>query len=86
VLLVYPVARRLIPAPVDHRTPRQRAPELVRASLGRGSADRRRALDVLGRALAEETHARDALDLAWSKPVPEPDRVLELVQAVEGQE
>jgi hypothetical protein len=83
VLLVYPVVRRLIPAPVDRRTPRQRALDLVRASLGRGGEDRRRALDMLGRALAEDTHARDALDLAWSEPEPEPDRVLELVQAVE---
>jgi hypothetical protein len=83
VALLYPVVRRLIPAPVDHRTPRQRALDLVRASLGRGGEDRRRALDVLGRALAEDAHARDALALAWSKPEPEPDRVLELVRAVE---
>jgi hypothetical protein len=83
VLLVYPVVRRLIPEPVDHRTPRQRALDLVRASLGRGGEDRRRALDVLGRALAEDAHARDALDLAWSKPEPEPHRVLQLVRAVE---
>ena len=83
LVLIYPVLRRLIPAPVDRRTPRQRALDLVLASLGRGGEDRRRALDLLGRALAEDAHARDALDLAWSKPDPQTDRVQELVRAVE---
>jgi hypothetical protein len=86
LLVLVPVVRGLIPAPVDHRTARQRALDLVRASLARGGEDRRRALDVLGRALAEDARARDALDLAWSRPDPEPDRVLELVRAVEDPE
>ena len=83
VLLAYPAVRRLIPEPVDDRTPLQRALDLVRSSLGRGGEDRRRALDVLGRALADDERARDALTLAWSKPEPEPKRVTELVEAVE---
>ena len=83
LLLAYPAVRRLIPEPRDERTPLQRALDLARASLGRGSEDRRRALDVLGRALAQDRHARDALELAWSRPEPEPKRVAELVEAVE---
>jgi len=83
VLVAYPAVRRLIPEAVDERTPLQRALDLVRASLGRGGEDRRRALDVLGRALADDARARDALSLAWSEPEPEPKRVTELVEAVE---
>lgn len=83
VLVAYPAVRRLIPEAVDKRTPLQRALDLVRASLGRGGEDRRRALDVLGRALADDARARDALSLAWSEPEPEPKRVTELVEAVE---
>jgi hypothetical protein len=83
VLLAYPALRRLIPETVDERTPLQRALDLVRASLGRGGEDRRRALDVLGRALADDVRARDALSLAWSQPEPEPKRVTELVESVE---
>jgi hypothetical protein len=83
LLLVYPVVRRLIPAPVDARTPLQRALDLVRASLGRPPEDRRRALDLLGRTLAQDTRATDALALAWSEQAPEPKRVTELVDAVE---
>jgi hypothetical protein len=85
VLLAYPAVRRLIPEAVDERTPLQRALDLVRASLGRGGEDRRRALDVLGRALADDAQAHDALSLAWSQPEPEPKRVTELVESVEEQ-
>jgi hypothetical protein len=81
--LVYPLVRRLIPEPVDERTPLQRALDLVRASLGRGAEDRRRALDLLGRALDDDTRASDALELAWSERGPEPERVAELVETVE---
>ncbi len=82
-LIAYPAVRRLIPERVDERTPLQRALDLVRASIGRDADDRRRALDVLGRALAEDARARDALGLAWSRPEPPPDRVAELVEQVE---
>jgi hypothetical protein len=85
-LVAYPVVRRLIPEGVDERTPLERALALARASIGRGGEDRRRALDVLGRALAEDTRARDALDLAWSQPPPEPERIAELVEQVERHE
>ena len=83
ILIAYPAARRLIPERVDERTPLQRALDLVRASIGRDADDRRRALDLLGRALAEDARARDALGLAWSRPEPRPERVTELVEEVE---
>jgi hypothetical protein len=83
LVLVYPLVRRLIPEPVDKRTPLQRALDLVRASLGRDTEDRRRALDLLGRTLGEDTRASDALELAWSERRPEPERVAELVDDVE---
>jgi hypothetical protein len=83
LFLVYPLVRRLIPEPVDERTPLQRALDLVRASLGRDTEDRRRALDLLGRTLGEDTRASDALELAWSERRPEPERVAELVDDVE---
>jgi hypothetical protein len=83
ILIAYPAVRRLIPEPVDERTPLQRALDLVRASIGRDGDDRRRALDVLGRALAEDAQAHDALGLAWSRPEPPPERVAKLVEQVE---
>jgi hypothetical protein len=83
LLLVYPLVRRLIPEPVDTRTPLQRALDLVRASLGRSTEDRRRALDLLGQELDDDTHAPDARELAWSERGPEPASVAELVDAVE---
>jgi hypothetical protein len=84
LLLLFPIARRLIPERVDERTPLQRALDLVRSSLGRGPEDRRRALDLLGRTLAEDTRASVALELAWSERGPEPGRVEDLVESVEG--
>ena len=83
LLLVYPIVRRLIPERVDKRTPLQRALDLVRSSLGRGPEDRRRALDLLGRALADDARAPTALELAWSERGPEAERVAELVETVE---
>ena len=83
LFIAYPVLRRLVPERRDERTPLQRAIDLVRASLRRNGEDRRRALDLLGRTLARDDRARDALDLAWSKPEPEPERVSKLVDAVE---
>jgi hypothetical protein len=83
LFIAYPVLRRLVPERRDERTPLQRAIDLVRASLRRNGEDRRRALDLLGRTLAADDRARDALDLAWSKPEPEPERVSKLVDAVE---
>jgi hypothetical protein len=82
-VLVAPVVRRLIPEPRDDRTPLQRALDLVRASEGRDAAERRRALDVLARTLGPDAHARSALDLAWSRPDPQPARVEALVDDVE---
>jgi hypothetical protein len=81
--LLAPLVRRLIPQPHDDRTPLQRALDLVRASLARDTEERRRALDVLARALDRDPRARDALDLAWSAPEPERRRVEDLLARVE---
>jgi hypothetical protein len=85
VVLLWPLLRRLIPEPHDDRTPLQRALDLVRGSLTRPPADRRRALDLLARALDRDggSTEAEALELAWSRPNPEPRRVEELVERVE---
>src|SRR5206468_2347821 len=83
LMLAAPVVRRLVPKPRDERTPLQRALDLVRASLRGGEEDRRRALDVLGRTLPVPPQSREALELAWSQPEPEPARVAALLEEVE---
>jgi hypothetical protein len=83
VALAWPLLRRVVPKRIDRRTPLERALDLVRASLGRSTPDRRRALDLLGRALGSDRTAREALDLAWSRPDPDPPRVEGLVEHVE---
>jgi len=83
VVVALPFLRRLIPEPRDDRTPLQRALDLVRASERREPAERRRALDVLARALGADPRARSALDLAWSEPEPQPARLESLVEEVE---
>jgi hypothetical protein len=83
VALAWPLLRRVVPERVDRRTPLERALDLVRASLRRSSPDRRRALDLLGRTLGHEGPGRDALDLAWSRPDPDPRSVEGLVEHVE---
>lgn len=80
--LLVPLLRRLVPEPRDDRTPLQRALDLVRASLTRGPDDRRRALDLLARTVGRD-RARAALDLAWSRPQPDPARVESLADSVE---
>ena len=82
VVLLVPLLRRLVPAPRDNRTPLQRALDLVRASLTRPPADRRRALDLLARVVGRD-RSRAALDLAWSRPAPDPARIESLVESVE---
>jgi hypothetical protein len=82
VVLLAPLLRRLLPEPRDDRTPLQRALDLVRASLTRGSEDRRRALDLLARAVGRD-RSRAALDLAWSRPQPDAARIESLVESVE---
>jgi hypothetical protein len=83
VALAWPVGRRLVPAPRDDRTPLQRALDLVRESLRRDPRDRRRALDLLARVLGRDRRARHALELAWSRPDPDPSVVSSLVETVE---
>jgi hypothetical protein len=83
LVLVWPVGRRLVPVPRDDRTPLQRALDLVQESLRRDPRDRRRALDLLARALGRDPRARGALDLAWSRPEPDPSGISSLVETVE---
>lgn len=77
-----PLLHRLVPEPRDTRTPLERALALVRASATRSEADRRRALDLLGRALRDRG-GRGAFDLAWSRDDPTPDDIEHLVEDVE---
>ena len=79
----WPFLRRLVPEDRDERSPLERALDLVRGSLGRSGPERRRALDLLARTLGRERAARDALDLAWSRPEPDPGRVEGLVEQLE---
>lgn len=81
--LTAPQLRRLAPGRRDDRTALERALDLVRASAWRGVEDRRRALDLLGRVLANNPRARDAYTLAWSEPEPEEPGIEALVDAVE---
>ncbi|MFL5926793.1 MAG: hypothetical protein ACJ77E_07650 [Gaiellaceae bacterium] len=81
--LAWPVARRLVPVPRDDRTPLQRALDLVRESLRRDPRDRRRALDLLARVLGGDQRAHRALELAWSRPDPDPPGISSLVETVE---
>jgi len=83
IVLVWPLLRRLVPEPRDYRTPLQRAIDLARASLARGPGDRRRALDLLARVVGRD-RSRDALELAWSRPQPDPARIESLIESVEG--
>jgi hypothetical protein len=73
-------------SPVDALT---RALALVRAARTRPPADRRRALALLSRTLrsrAEPSVAQDVSDLAWSEPDPDPERMTQLADRVEGGE
>lgn len=83
VVLAWPLLRRLVPEQHDARTPLERALDLVRASLRRGQSDRRRALDLLARRLGRDRRARQALELAWSRPEPDSLRIEQLVDAVQ---
>jgi hypothetical protein len=60
-----------------------RALRLVREAERRPPSDRRRALALLARLLHGHTLERNASDLAWSRPVPEPQPVEALVSQVE---
>ncbi len=82
-VLAAPFGRRLVPERRDERTPLARAVDLVRASARREPEDRRRALDLLGRALGRAAPARDAFALAWSEPAPDPARIESLLEQVE---
>lgn len=84
-VLAWPLARRLVPVRRDHRTPLERALALVRASAGRSGEDRRRALDLLGSTLDPAPVAGEVVSLAWSRPVPDPERVESLVDELERQ-
>jgi hypothetical protein len=81
VVVLRPRRRRVVAH--DGRSPLERALAFARESLGRSPEDRRRALDLLGRALGPDEAARSAFELAWSPPQPDPERVEQLVDAVD---
>lgn len=83
VAAAWPLLRRAVPEVRDRRTPLERALQLARASLRREPADRRRALDLLGRVLGTRGEARAASELAWSRPEPDAPRIESLLERVE---
>jgi hypothetical protein len=87
LLLVRPLVwRARVRAPEPQPEQLARALALVRASLTRSQADRRRALGLLSRALRrrhEPAVGQAAADLAWSEPEPDPRRMEDLVDRIE---
>jgi hypothetical protein len=86
--LLVPLARTRprLPGEVE-LDPLDRALALVLASRTRAVPDRRRALGLLARALRRRgrpSEARAASDLAWSKPEPQSDRIMDLADRVQG--
>jgi hypothetical protein len=77
--------RRRADAQPDELT---RALRLARAARDRPEPDRRRAAGYVARLLArrEGDLARRADDLAWSRPAPTPDSLVELVEGVEREQ
>jgi hypothetical protein len=73
---------------------RRRAPEvalarairLARSAQALPGPERRRALELLARALGRSELHRQATRLAWSEPTPEPDELELLVEAIEREE
>jgi len=61
----------------------ERALRLTREAERRPAPDRRRALALLGRALARDQRSGAVRRLAWSEPVPEPHELEELVTDIE---
>ena len=61
----------------------ERALRLTREAKRRPAPDRRRALALLGRALARDQRSGAVRGLAWSEPVPEPHELEELVTDIE---
>ena len=61
----------------------ERALRLTREAKRRPAPDRRRALALLGRALARDQRSGAVRRLAWSEPVPEPHQLEELVTDIE---
>ena len=62
----------------------ERALRLTREAERRPAADRRRALALLGRALARDQRSGAVRRLAWSEPAPEPHELEELVTDIES--
>jgi hypothetical protein len=87
-LLVFPLVRpHLARTGGVHADPLARALALVRAARSRPPPDRRRALGLLSRTLrsrGEPAAGQTAADLAWSEPEPEPARMTQLVDRIEG--
>ena len=75
------LVRRRRPRPAD--APLERALRLARESATHPPPDRRRALELLARALGRDRRARAASELAWSRPSPEPAELERLVTEIE---
>ncbi len=71
----------------DSRTDVERALALVRQAAAREPDDRRRAAGLLARVLRtrDARLSADADDLAWSRPQPTSDRLVELADRVDGE-
>ena len=78
-LEVHLLRRRPAPRP----TALERALVLTRQAKCRPTADRRRALSLLGRALGSDRRSGAARRLAWSESEPNPDELEELVSEIE---
>jgi hypothetical protein len=66
--------------------PLARAIRLARSAKALPGPERRRALELLARVLGRSELQREATELAWSEPTPEPAELELLVQAIEREE
>jgi len=84
-LVVLAVLRRRRAREVEREDELARALRLARAARGRPERDRRAAAGHVARLLArrDDALAREADDLAWSRPSPTPEALTELVDDVE---
>jgi len=83
--IVLAVLRRRRAREVEREDELARALRLARAARGRPERDRRAAAGHVARLLArrDDALAREADDLAWSRPSPTPEALTELVDDVE---
>jgi len=84
-LVVFAILRRRRTRELEREDELARALRLARAARGRPERDRRAAAGNVARVLGrrDDALARNADDLAWSRPSPTPDALTELVDDVE---